>query len=329
VQPDKILVGTVYTGATVEASFMVFEPGKNANIRLEVTAPPFVKILNKETEVKQFGMGNHFVCGSVEMAFDTAAVGEWTGDLKVTLGQTTAKLPVSVTVKPRRPGLTRLLIAESPFNRYSASDGALFKAWTDLIRKPPMDVSYLLVTSGKPVLRDLDLTKFDSVLLAGTGLVSLTPADVQKARQFAEKGGWVVVAANRFYRGTVDQANLVVAKYGLQMRDEEAPFGQNAATLGKEDLDQKIVNAGVKSLSFFRASPVAVTDSKTGRVLVKAVGTGQEGDGFVARAKAGHGTVVALGVSLWWDWISDKRAADTDNAKLLRWLLLPQNLSEL
>jgi hypothetical protein len=46
-------------------------------------------------------------------------------------------------------------------------------------------------------------------------------------------------------------------------------------------------------------------------------------DGFVAQAKAGKGEVIALGESLWWNWIMETRAAGTDNARLLRWLVGP------
>jgi hypothetical protein len=40
-------------------------------------------------------------------------------------------------------------------------------------------------------------------------------------------------------------------------------------------------------------------------------------------AKAGKGEMIALGDSVWWGWITEKRAAGTDNALLLRWLLEP------
>jgi hypothetical protein len=323
VQPDRIAVGTVYSGATVEASFLVFEPGTDPKIMMRVTAPKFVKVLNKAIHHQQFGAGNDFVCGTVELAIDTSAAGQWSGEVSVTLGQTTVKVPVSATVKPRPAGLSRLLIAETPFERYSTGDGRDYAAWTDLVKDASVDVSYLLVARGKPVLRDLDLSKFDCVLLASTGLTELTPGDVKKVRAFAEAGGRVVVAANAFFVGTVKKANAVLAGYGIEMRDEEAQNNQNDVTLGKDDLDPQVVKAGVQSLHFFRASPVAVTDEKAGRVLAQAVGVGQAGDGFVARAKAGKGEVMALGQSLWWNWITANRAAGTDNAKLLRWLLVP------
>src|SRR5438105_323193 len=76
VQPDKVAVGTIYTGAVVEASFMVFEPGTDPKIKLDVTPPKFVKVLNKATHHQQFGAGNDFVCGTVEIAIDAAAAAD-------------------------------------------------------------------------------------------------------------------------------------------------------------------------------------------------------------------------------------------------------------
>jgi hypothetical protein len=326
VQPDRIAFGTVYVGATVEASFMVFEAGNDASIKLDVTAPKFVKVLNKSTHYQQFGKGNDFVCGSVEIAIDTATAGELKGEITVTLGKTTAKVPVSATVKPRRPGLSRILLVESPFTRYSTQDGTGFKVWTDLVNDSPLDVNYLLVSpGGKPVLRDLDLGKFDCVFLSSLGILAPTPEDIKRVRAYAEGGGCVVVAANHFFSNSVEKANAVLAGYGLEILDKEAGFqGRKDVTLEENSIDPELVKAGVKSLHFFRASPVVVTDVKTGRMLVQAEGIGQPGDGFVAIAKAGHGEVIAIGESLWWWWISDKQAKGTDNAKLLRWLLRPR-----
>src|SRR5205814_1574524 len=97
------------------------------------------------------------------------------------------------------------------------------------------------------------------------------------------------------------------------------------------DVDFALVKDGVKAARFRLPSPVAVTGPNAGRVLVKAFGVGQQGDGFVACAKAGKGEVVAIGESLPFAWMSDawwkdrrkgKYADAGDNAKLLRWLLV-------
>ena len=218
VQPDRIAFGNVHTGATVEASFMVLERGDDKKIKFEVKAPRGVRVLGKSIDTQEYGPGNKFVRGSVEIAIDTAAAGEVTGDVAVTLGKQAVKVPVSATVKPRRAGLLRVLVVQTPFARFSTQDGRMFDAWTGLVKAAAWDVSYLLTRPGKAAFRDCDLASFDTILLGQNGLFQLTPADVKRVRAFAEAGGRVVVAANYFYRGTVPQANAVLAGYGIELR---------------------------------------------------------------------------------------------------------------
>jgi hypothetical protein len=322
VQPDRLSFGIVHTGATVEGSFMVLQRGKDKRLKFEVAVPKRVKVIKKDIDTRQYGPGNDYVRGSVEIAVDTSAAGEVDGDLAVTLGQQTVKVPVRAMVKARRAGLLRMLVAKTPFERFSTKDGRMFDAWTELVKNSAWDVSYLLSSSGKPMLRDLDLAQFDVILLGPDGLLALMPEDVKRVRTFAEAGGRVVVAANYFFRGTVPHANAVLAGYGLELQDTEARvFGQNRVTLGKDDLDPQLVKAGIAIAHFFRASPVKVTAVERGRVLAKAVGVGHPGDGFVAIARAGKGEVVALGESLWCFWIAPEQNQSGGNTKLLRWLL--------
>lgn len=321
-QPDRLAIGTVYTGAIVEASFLVYEAGKNAAIKLEVKAPKFVKVLKKTTEAREFGKGNDFVYGLVELSLDTSKAGKFEEDFVVTLGATTVKVPVSATVKDRRAGKVRVLIAETPFEAYTTNDGGMFQEWTDLVGSSSIDVSYLLPRQGKSVLRDLDLSKYEVLFLPASALVFLTDEDVKKARAFAEKGGRVVVAANAFMVGSVKAANKVLDGYGLEMRDTESR-NPKGVTLTRDDLAPKLQAVGVKSLEFFRASPIAVTNKDKARVLANAVGVGEKGDGFVVTAKVGKGEMIVIGQSLWWSWIHKERAKGSDNAKLLRWLLAP------
>src|SRR5262249_48353470 len=92
-------------------------------------------------------------------------------------------------------------------------------------------------------------------------------------------------------------------------------------TVRRGDFDPWLLKEGVRSLHFFRASPIERTDAKKTRLVVRAAGVGQSEDGFVVKAQVGKGNVIALGQSLWWRWISKEHAHGSDNAKLLRWLL--------
>ncbi|HYT91250.1 MAG TPA: hypothetical protein VEL76_21225 [Gemmataceae bacterium] len=186
--------------------------------------------------------------------------------------------------------------------RWSGVMGRWFWACADLVAEAKWDVSYLSVAQGKPVFRDLDLSKFDVVLLAPDGLTQATAADVKRARAFVERGGRLVVTAQSGYWGSVEAANKGLDGYGLKILDEEAPIGKNRVIpdviLDKEAFAPEVIKAGIRSARFFRASPIVVSPDKPARLLVKAAGVGGPKDGFVAVAKAGKGEVVALGQSL-------------------------------
>jgi hypothetical protein len=327
--PDRLPVGTVHVGSIVEASFVVYEAGNTIKgVKLEVEPPPFVKVIDKKTYTQEFGPGNDFVGGLVTIAIDTGKAGEFAGDIKVTLGAQRVKVPVSVTVKPQAPGLTRVLSVGSPFNSFSTDNANDYRAWTDLVKGAPLDVSYLITTGGKPVFRDLDLPKFNVVLLGAEGLANATADDVKKVRAFAEDGGRVVVGASAYAVGSVGLVNRLLDGYGLAVKDEEADdMAKSRVTLGPADFAQEVVKEKIASLHFFRASPIAVLDAKKARVVVNAVGVGQPGDGFVAVAKAGRGRFVVLGDAMWWYWIGGEQARRSDNANLLKYLLLhPQGV---
>jgi hypothetical protein len=325
--PDRLPLGTVHVGATVEASLVVYEKTDDPKkVPLTVEAPSFVTVVDKSVIDREISDGNDWVKGVggiVTLRIDTRKAGVFEGEVKVKLGSVTARVPVSVVVKPSEPSAVKLLVVESPFTAFSTSDARDFKSWTDLSAEARWDVSYLTVAKGKPVFRDLDLARFDVILLAPDGLLEARAADVTRVRAFVEGGGRLVVAASRFFVGSVEAANKVLEGYGLKMLDEEAPHGQNEAILDRKGLGPEIIQAGIRSARFYRASPVVLTDARRARVLVKAERVGGPEDGFVAAAKAGRGEVVVLGQALWWSWMSADQARGTDNARLLRLLLTP------
>src|SRR5262249_23613055 len=131
-QPDRIVFDKVHAGAMVEASFLVFAaPSADGKTKFEVTAPPFVKVLRKDTDVSNAG-GREYLRGTVEFALDTTKVGKFTDKIAVQLNATSVHVPISASVRPQRAGLLRLLVVETPFQRFSTSDGGHFRQWTDL-----------------------------------------------------------------------------------------------------------------------------------------------------------------------------------------------------
>jgi hypothetical protein len=319
VQPDSLPFGTLHTGGLAEGSFLVYAPPDDPKPKVKVDAPKFVKVLNTRTYAQQFGPGNAFTCVIVEVAIDTAKAGTLKGDIKVTVGGLVSKLPITAAVKERKRGTPRLLVLGTPFNSHATGEGKMYKPWTDLVAAAGWDVSYTLVRSAEATLRDFDLTRFGTILVSPVILQSRE--DVKRLRTFAEAGGRVVVAASAFAVNSVKGANAILDGYGLAVQNVELPGRAGTITLGKGDFAPDVVKAGVASATFFRASPVTV--EKSGRVLASAVGFKQPGMGYAAVATAGKGEVVALGVPLWCYWVSEKRAGDSDNAKLLRFLLTP------
>jgi hypothetical protein len=321
-QPDALPIGTLYPGARAEASFMVYAAPEDQKPKIKVDAPKFVKVLNTDTHYWPY-LDTAFTCVTVEVAIDTEKAGDLKGEIAVTVGEKVTKVPVSATVKERNKGTPRVLVAGTPFCRYSTDDAKNYKGWTDLVATG-LDVSYLLTRPNQDVLRDLDLSKFDCVLLSADALSTQTATDVKRVRAYADAGGRVVVTANHFWRGTVKGANDVLDGSGLEMLDQEPPAAQKRATITKDDLAEDVVKAGIGSAVFLRASPVEV--QKGGRVLVNAVGYDKTGVGLVATARYGKGEMTALGTSLWWIWVSETdlgQAKGADNAKLLRFLLAP------
>jgi hypothetical protein len=330
--PDWLPLGTVCVGATVEASFAVYTRADDPKkVPLKVNAPPFVKVLDQSVIDRTFYEGDERVkgvAGIVVLQIDTSKPGVFQGQVEVKLGAAMAKVPVAVVVKPPEPAAVKILVVESPFHWNATGDPGVFKDWTDLVAEAGWDVSYLTAAHRQPLFRDLDLSKFNVVLLDAGGLTTEGNAeDLKRARAFPEGGGQLVLAANRFYSGSVEAANKVLDGYGLKMLNEEAPIGPKrfipAVVLDKESFAPEVVKAGINSARFHRASPLVVSADKPARVLIKAVDIGGPQDGYVATAKVGKGEVVVLGQSLWWSWMSADQAKGTDNAKLFRLLLTP------
>src|SRR5262249_28215625 len=185
----------VRTGTTVEASFAVFgEVDDPKKTRVRVEAPPFVRVVDRSVIEREFYEGDKLVKGAagvVVIRIDTGKPGVLQGRVEVELEEAstrkdyvpvTAKMPVSVVVQRPEPGTLKVLVVDSPFH-WNSGDPTTFKEWTDLAADACWDVSYLIATNGKPLFRDLNLSKFDVILLDASGLVTEGNAeDLKRAR---------------------------------------------------------------------------------------------------------------------------------------------------
>jgi hypothetical protein len=318
VQPNALKFGSVRVGAAAEGSLRIFRDGEDASgLAIKVEPPAFVRVEDIQIGSQRFGANLRGYC-DIWLSVDTRRAGEYSGELLVEIGRQRVAVPVGVTVRPQMPHLTRLLVVATPFDRFSTGDSADFDPWRDLVSGAHLDVHYLEARPGTPVLREIDLAQFDIVLLGMEGLILLGDSDIRRLKQFTERGGRTILAANHFFVGTVGKANELLVPYGLRLTDTEST-DRPEFELGAAEIADDPMTQGVKALYFHRPSPVAVTDPQKGKVLVRA--PAYPGEGFVAVGRAGQGEVIALGESLWWNWIWQDKARGSGNQALLRNLL--------
>lgn len=318
VQPNAVRFGSVRVGATVEGSIRIFRQGDDASgLSIRVEPPPFLRVEDIQIGSQAFGANRRVYC-DIWVSVDTRRAGDFSGELRVALGREQVAVPVGVWIRPQMARLTRLLVVQTPFHRFSTGDADFFAIWKDLVEGAHLDVHYLDARPGRPVLRDIDLAKFDVVLLGMAGLTDLTDSNIDRLKRFTEQGGRTIVAANYFFRGTVAKANQLLVPYGLEMTDAESR-DQHEFNLGAGEIATDPLTHGVKTLYVHRPSPVALTKAENAKILVAA--PPYPGKGFIAAARAGRGEVVALGESLWWLWLSQGKAKGANNATMLRNIL--------
>jgi len=316
VQPDRIPIGTVREGSTVEASARVFFDTKNAvGLAINIAPPPFVVVEDVHVGRPEEGSSGGTAFCDVFLSVETERAEDYSGHLQVQLGNQRAEVPISITVLPHEPGLTKVLVVETPFGRFSTSDASLFNPLLDIVKSLQIDINYARVLPQQ-------LLDFDVILLAGDGLFSIK--DIAPLREFVDGGGRLILAANSCFVGTVAKANAILDGYGLHIEDMEPrslesdyrTFNLNSSkhiAIGDSLAD------GVEKLTFFRPSPIRVTDKSKGKILVRT--PFDHNEGFVAVSRD-IGEVVVLGQSLWWSWLNKGK----DNAQLLQNMLAGNQL---
>jgi hypothetical protein len=170
IQPNALKFGSVRVGATVEGSVRIFrDTATSSGLAIKVEPPGFVRVEDIKVGSQDYG-GN--VRGYCDLSFsiDAERAGEYSGEVRVELGRQRVAIPVSVTVRPQMPNLTRVVVVETPFHKFSTNDATRFEPWLDLVREGHFDVHYLGSQRGLPVLRKVDLTKIDVVFLGMEGL---------------------------------------------------------------------------------------------------------------------------------------------------------------
>ena len=326
-QPNRMPFGTVHVHSIVQANARFTFNGPAG--RLQVDTPDFVTV-REIRPLKPSETTNGTLGYDVFFELDTERAGERSGTLEVRLGDQAAKMPITASVLPNQPGLSRVLVTSSPFDRFASADAAVYQPLLELAKSGKLDLNYFDPAAGQSVLPEAEKLSsyFDVILLVETGLGGARDEDVARLRRFVDDGGRLVVAGNHFFQGTAAKANEVLKPYGMQIYDTEPRV--SAALPGRTGLEQRSVlvelieqpdeplTGGVRKVRFFRPSPVLVTDKEKAKVLVET--PYYLDDGFVGVWR-GKGEVVALGVSLWWNWIGGEEGKGMDNARLMDNLL--------
>ncbi len=341
-QPDHFELGTVFVGAKVKFSAQLltsprtksfdafyertvrrmpasWQPKlwewhpRNRRIKLfvstdlttlkpSITAPPFVRVVKAVPDQnKNWYQGRPFVLADMEL--DTSLAGEHSGAVTVMMGERRASLPVRVTIREMPPGIPRLLIVSTPYQANATESGSDFHVITRLLSSSGMAADYL---NELPAA----LENYRTIILADSALSDINARDVERMRSFVTNGGRFILPCNYFFRGTVSQANLILAGHGLQVVDLDIA-GQVSVT----NLVSDPLTLGLARLEFHRPSPIQVTDATQGKLL--ALDPAGQG-GFVGVARLpGGGEIVVLASSLWWHWVSQFKD-NSDNARLLQ-----------
>ncbi|MBW3541306.1 MAG: hypothetical protein KY476_13645 [Planctomycetes bacterium] len=304
----------------MEGSVRVWDEGdRAAGVAIAVQPPSFVRVIRAEPGIRNSeNMASRVYC-DVSLAVDTAQAGEYSGSLTVGVGTRVVELPTSVRVVEPGPNQIRLLVVETPFEKFSTSNADMFKSWLQLVETARLDVDYLEVVRPRSVLGDRDLDRYQVILLGEGGVCFALEDDVDRLLRFIDGGGRVIVCANRYFVPSVQGANELLGPCGLRIDDEEVRRRAGNIDISGGDIRDDGVLKDVRRLRFFRPSPIALIDLKAAKLLVSAPQF--PGRGYVASARFGQGEIIAIGQSLWWNWIGDAKFDGFDNAALLQKLL--------
>jgi len=341
-QPDSFPMGTVLQGSRVEMSLGLFSGLKPApmptfltslppplskaadwtveqfrttaaklSLRVRVEAPVFIEI--ERTEVRLHASQGPYVVISFRVKADS--VGDWRSNLVVHLngsayGTTNISVPVATKViGPTLSNTPAVLITETPYECYATGVGKDFE--------PLAVLNSRLSEQGVKVdfCRQLppSVSNYRAILLGGSELAGLGPAQMGQLRKFVAGGGRLILAANAFFVPTVPKANTFLSSCGLQIIDRDAGLA-----ITNSQVVSDLLTSGVNRVDFFRPSQIDVTDPAQGKLLVEA----EDGHGgYVAVSrKPSRGEVIVLTQSLWWSWIRSN-PAKADNLLLLETLL--------
>jgi len=316
VQPDRLTLGTVQVGATLEASVRFFmHIDKLSGVTSQVASPEFIKVTGTEVGTKSRGHAGTLRYFDVFISIDTSQPGSFSGAVVVEFGTHRSELPVTVKVIDKEPAARHVLIVSSPFTGTSTDDAAHYTSFLEVVRSSKLDVNYTRYLPRQ-------LSSFDVILLTGRALAVLDDMRVQSLNKYIRGGGRVIVAANAFFLGSVTRANELLEGHGLILENRDihstAKKPQDRSRFESKLVTRDKLTADVSLLKFRRASPIKVITPSMAKILVHSPFS--ESEGTIAVSRPGEGEIVVLSQSIWWLWAG----RGGDNAQMLRNLFVVQ-----
>lgn len=341
--PPQLNFGPLRVGSFAEAGVnMIFDDKEDGkDLAVKVIPPPSFKVRtlrvrartqqNKKVQLVEFGL-----------AIDTTQRGEISDKVRVELGDQKVDLPVTATILPADPSLTKVLVIESGFGSASA-DSNYYRPWFDLVKSENLDVSYLdpsnegLHNADSEGMGDDDLPlvpawlkQFDVILLAETGPVFIKGFQGTVLQSYVRRGGRLIINASSFMMDSIPNANFILKRFGLEVEDRDvtkgprksavnqAPSGWIQFTAKGKPGENDPLMKGIQSVTFQRVSPVRLLPGSNARLLLFDSDDPQQAYAAVARDV---GEVVVLGPPLLFSWIGKDESTDGDNVLFMRNLL--------
>lgn len=321
--PDRVAPGEVRQGGVFEASVGFNVPDPNVAIEPpSIEAPSFVRIVRQKVEV-----ADERTRVILRLSFDTSRTGRFQGSIRFRGGLYASDIGVDFTVVAPQPGQPRVLILDTPWTHYGVEESTMLQPWLGIVRSSGVSADYRWLREADHYEPMPDLSGYQSVLLSGDSLYSLSVAEGDELRRFASEGGRLLVFANRFYVGSVQAANRLLGPAGIRWIDREAkhPTPTNAPPeeaytfrIGTNGILRHPLTAGVTHLHAYRASPILL-QSTNAQPLVQLPGL--TNGCLAAVAPIGKGEAVAVGLTIWWGWPIEPDAQGTDTARFLSNLL--------
>lgn len=290
ISPPWFDFGKVYIDSKVDASCKI-DDGEIIDIN---SKPSWIVI-------------NHLSTDWVGFSVDTSSIGDYSGTLIIETTAGDINVDVKITIRSTPVPTAKMLVVDTPFDRYSTSTPETFKTMTDVMDSGLVNVSYVSTENlGDHNLSVMNFEDYDVVLLAQGGL-SYVQANVDYLKDYVNNGGCLIVCADSFWSTSIENANLILNDFDLSIRDEE--YGYEVLIT---DFAHHPITSGVSQLRLLRPSPVEALSTE---VTILAHPSGAPENEGVLAVSGQKGKIMALGNSLWWysflNW-----GKDYDNTKI-------------